>query len=89
MFLSMSELPSPKQLSEDGQNQQMTLKTAWMEGRMFWGKGTGGVRIFRRGKSEAGAVPQCIQISWLSHRPSSLALVGKPVHPLSHEDALL
>lgn len=73
----------------------MALETACInaQGWMSWGRGTSGFRILRRGVSEAGPVPQQFSIMFRPAScptcPSSLALVGKPVHPLSHEDTLL
>lgn len=41
-----------------------------------------------RGWATTPVVFNSLQISWLSHPSLLSALVGKPVHPLSHEDAL-
>lgn len=84
---------SCEQLSEDGQSHQMTgdsldgrVKTGCLEGKEPVGSEFSGEVV--RGLASTPVVFNYGSAGCLTH-PSSLALVGKPAHLLSHEDTLL
>lgn len=87
-------LRSPGQLSRDGQSANDlgdslygTLKAGCFGERGQWGQDSQEKCV--RGWASTPIVFSYVQASQLLTHPSSLALVGKPVQPLSHEDALL